>query len=173
MRYLNGNPLALPWTMIIDRAIDLNTRRYNGCNHNIVLRGWPNAIPNIPHLHKTPVRLAQQDFAVHDEGKIVSCSMSQTMDTQTGPPPADSRINGIIFPPFITQKRVDELKDWPLLPDDVYVVSYPRSGTTWTQQIVSPRKWPSEFGSAMPDYRRPRFNSSTTDHHCAVHRVQL
>ena len=45
-------------------------------------------------------------------------------------------INGLPFPTFIDEKRMDELKDWTLLPDDVYVVTYPKSGTTWAQQIL-------------------------------------
>ena len=47
-----------------------------------------------------------------------------------------NKINGIFYPPFIDQARVDELKDFTLLDDDVFVVSYPKSGTTWMQQIV-------------------------------------
>jgi hypothetical protein len=45
-------------------------------------------------------------------------------------------VDGIPFPPFIDQKRMDELQEWHVLPNDVYIVTYPKSGTTWTQQIV-------------------------------------
>ena len=45
-------------------------------------------------------------------------------------------IDGVPFEPFITKERMDEVKSWKCLADDVYIVTYPKSGTTWTQQIV-------------------------------------
>ena len=48
----------------------------------------------------------------------------------------DNILNGIVLPDFITQQRLDELKSFPLRPDDLFIVTYPKSGTTWTQQIV-------------------------------------
>ena len=45
--------------------------------------------------------------------------------------------NGIVYPPMLDQKCVDNLiQNWKPLPEDVYVVGYMRSGTTWTQQIL-------------------------------------
>ena len=35
-----------------------------------------------------------------------------------------------------TPERWEELERLPLLPGDVFIVTYPRSGTTWMQQIV-------------------------------------
>ena len=45
-------------------------------------------------------------------------------------------VSGVFVPPFVTQERLDKLKDFSLRPDDIWVVAYPKAGTTWTQQIV-------------------------------------
>ena len=45
--------------------------------------------------------------------------------------------NGVPYPPKIDQMCVENsIKNWKLLPEDVYVVGFMRSGTTWTQQIL-------------------------------------
>lgn len=47
-------------------------------------------------------------------------------------------VNGqITFPQFITQWEMDILaNEFIVQDDDLFVVTYPRSGTTWTEQIV-------------------------------------
>ena len=45
-------------------------------------------------------------------------------------------INGLPLPLFVTQHQLDSMKEMELFPDDIWVVTYGRSGTTWTQQIV-------------------------------------
>jgi hypothetical protein len=43
----------------------------------------------------------------------------------------------IPFPPFNTQQEMDILaNDFVAHDDEVFVVTYPRSGTTWTEQTV-------------------------------------
>ena len=48
---------------------------------------------------------------------------------------AYEKVNGILLP-RLTPKRWEELKNFRLEPDEVFIVSYPKSGTTWVQQIV-------------------------------------
>ena len=51
--------------------------------------------------------------------------------------PSHSHIlNGVIVPKFVQQERLDQLKSIKLYPDDIWIVTYPKCGTTWTQQIV-------------------------------------
>ena len=45
-------------------------------------------------------------------------------------------INGLPLPLLATQHQMDFMKEMELFSDDIWVVTYPRSGTTWTQQIV-------------------------------------
>jgi hypothetical protein len=45
---------------------------------------------------------------------------------------------GVNYPPFISQKKVDELREnYDTLPTDIYVVTYPKCGTQWTLSVVS------------------------------------
>ena len=53
-------------------------------------------------------------------------SVVDTVDSDL--PFAHSIVNGMVFPDFITQQRMDYLKTYNLHPDDVFVVTYPKSG---------------------------------------------
>ena len=68
---------------------------------------------------------------------------STVQDAEATPGPVnmpafpDIRINGLPVPPQFNIKWVESMKDTvKLRPDDIWVVTYPKSGTTWTQQIV-------------------------------------
>ena len=65
---------------------------------------------------------------------------SSVKDAEATPPmPAfpDISINGLPVPPQFNTKWIESMKDAvKLRPDDIWVVTYPKSGTTWTQQIV-------------------------------------
>ena len=45
-------------------------------------------------------------------------------------------LNDLVVPKFVKQEELDKLKDFSLRDDDVWIVTYPKAGTTWTQYIV-------------------------------------
>jgi len=45
-------------------------------------------------------------------------------------------VDGMMVPPDITKQRVDELKTLKLHPDDVFVVTYPKSGICSAMMIT-------------------------------------
>lgn len=46
-------------------------------------------------------------------------------------------INGIKLPAFIEKKSLEELRDFPLQDGDLFVVTYPKSGTVWTLHLTT------------------------------------
>ena len=51
------------------------------------------------------------------------------LTTRDDVPYAHNMVNGVIFPFFISQKRVDDLKTVQLRSDDVFVATYAKSGS--------------------------------------------
>ena len=47
-----------------------------------------------------------------------------------------TQVNGIPVNIMLSQQKIDELATLDLRSSDLFVVSYPKSGTTWTQKIV-------------------------------------
>ena len=57
-------------------------------------------------------------------------------DSEATAPPPSRYYKGVNVPPFFEFEWIEQMKDMKLRPDDVWVVTYPKCGTTWTQQIV-------------------------------------
>ena len=61
-------------------------------------------------------------------------------DSQGAMPPIPSfpeiRISGMKIPAILNTEWIEGMKDMKWRPDDVWIVTYPKCGTTWTQQIV-------------------------------------
>ena len=45
-------------------------------------------------------------------------------------------LDGLPVMTYITKEKMEPLKHIELYPDDIFICSYPKSGTTWVQQIV-------------------------------------
>lgn len=58
------------------------------------------------------------------------------MSLQPQEPPKLKSFKGLLVPPYVSEEWMEELNSFELCSDDVWVVSYPKSGTTWVQQIL-------------------------------------
>ena len=80
-------------------------------------------IPVCRFLANSKVGVPELEFvAVMAESKLITMKLSP--------------INGIPMNLLMKQQKVDELVNFELRSDDVFIVSYPKTGTTWMQQIV-------------------------------------
>ena len=82
-------------------------------------------------------------------------------------------VDGIPFPPFVTQQHMDKLKKFQLRSDDIILATYPKSGTTWMQQILKliytgGNENGKNVSEAVPWLERGTVNMATSDPKAAV-----
>ena len=96
---------------------------YQWCNHVIspekIVYRWQNKL----------TAMAQPD--IFDPVQIMAQLMPEHRE-----PYNHNLVDGMMVPSFITQQRVDELKTFKLHPDDVFVVTYPKSGICSAMMIT-------------------------------------
>jgi len=71
-----------------------------------------------------------KDNVVQEETKVLYEPLSL--------PFKHSVVDGWIYPPFIKEATIEATKQFLLRESDVFVATYPKCGTTWTQVSVAP-----------------------------------
>jgi len=77
-----------------------------------------------------------EKYVTLDEYRDMWKMMRTFLSDSGGTPPPECRVEGIKLPPG-ADVIVEDLKTWEVRADDVWIVTYPKAGTTWAQEIVS------------------------------------
>ncbi|XP_078581948.1 sulfotransferase 2B1-like [Branchiostoma floridae x Branchiostoma japonicum] len=43
---------------------------------------------------------------------------------------------GILFPAIVPKETLDVMPDYPVRDDDIFILTYPKSGTNWIMEVV-------------------------------------
>ncbi|XP_033124061.1 sulfotransferase 1C2A-like [Anneissia japonica] len=66
-------------------------------------------------------------------------------------------IDGVRHPIFTTVKHIEELQNFEIFEDDVVVMTSPKSGTTWMQEIISMLRYGCDAQKADQEYIENRW----------------
>eukprot|EP00116_Pleurobrachia_bachei_P003879 sb/3464141/ len=72
-----------------------------------------------------------------DSNKTITDSVPQTLYPPEFLPFKHAFVDGWVYPPFITEAIIRKSQAFPLRTSDVFVATYPKCGTTWTQNIIT------------------------------------
>ncbi|XP_072020031.1 sulfotransferase 1E1-like [Amphiura filiformis] len=82
--------------------------------------------------------------------------------------------HGYLFPKDMTPEVLDALKTWEVREDDVFLITFPKAGTTWMQEIVSIVLKDGNFDAIKNTHnwmRAPYMELTPVNHHSQLEQV--
>ena len=61
-----------------------------------------------------------------------------------------NNIDGLVWPSFMTKEQAISCTEFPTRPDDVFLITYPKSGTMWLAEIIRCIAQPKDIGEKNP-----------------------
>ena len=70
------------------------------------------------------------------QGELTETPVKRALYGELQLPFKHSYIDGEIYPPFIKEKSLENSRNFDIRDGDIFIATYPKNGTTWTQKII-------------------------------------